>query len=60
MEVKMWNVSNDNNDVIDTKVQIVYFPTETNFRKLSRPCKSFPCFQKMVQLSNFMRIMLLA
>ena len=35
-------------------------PTETSFHKLSRPRKNFRCFQKMVQLFNIKRIMLLA
>ena len=32
---------------------------ETSFCKLSQPCKNYPCFQKMMQLSNLMCIMLL-
>ena len=34
--------------------------TVKSFCKLSRPCKNSLCFQKMVQLFNLMRIMLLA
>ena len=31
-------------------------PTETCFCKLSRPCKNSRCFQKMVQLFNFIEL----
>ena len=42
------------------KMNLRIAPTERRFCKLSRPCKNSRCFQKMVQLFNLMRIMLLA
>ena len=42
------------------KMKLRIAPTETNFCKLSRPCKNSRYFQKMVQLFNLTRIMLLA
>ena len=41
------------------KVNLCTAMTETGFCKLSRPCKNFCCFQKMVPLFNLMQIMLL-
>ena len=41
------------------KMNLRIAPTETSFCKLSRPCKNYLCFQKMEQLFNLMRIMLL-
>ena len=42
------------------KMSLCIVSTEESFCKLSRPCKNSCCFQKMVQLFNLMRIILLA
>ena len=56
--LKMEDVSNDNDDVIETEDEPVCIPpTQMNLCKLLRPCKNSPYFQKVVQLFNLMRIM---
>ena len=53
--LKMEDVSNDNDDVIESEDEPVCIPpTQMN---LLRPCKNSPYFQKVVQLFNLMRIM---
>ena len=42
------------------KINLLISPTDTSCCKLSRPCKNFCCFQKMMQLFNLMLIMLFA
>ena len=45
--------------LLKLKMNLCIAPTETSFCKLSKLCKNSRCFQKMVQLFNLMRIMLL-
>ena len=54
------DLSNDNDDVIETEDKCVYCPDRSELLKISRPCKNYPCFQKLVQLFNLMLGMLLA
>ena len=46
--------------MLGTEDETLYSPDRNELLcKLSRPCRNSPCFQKMMQLFNLMRIMLL-
>ena len=54
------DVSNAQDDVIETEHQPVYCPYRNKPSQIIKTCKNSPCFQKMVQLFNLMQMTLLA
>ena len=58
--LKTEDESNDNDNAIETEDEPVPYHNRNELLQLSTTCKNSPCFQKMVQLFNLMRIMLLA
>ena len=54
------DVSNVQDDVIETEHQPVYCPYRNEPSQIIKTCKNSPCFQKMMQLFNLMQMTLLA